>query len=235
MAKMTLLDMTQSILSAMSSDNVNSIDDTEESIMVALTIKNTYFTIINDRDWPFLKSLTTLTALGDTSNPTKMRIPEGLNKIEWIKYRKKDIDYLAPKDFKDMIDNRTEQAGVINSNGYIVNADPTYWTSYDDDYIYFDGYDSDVESSLQQSNTAVYGLVVPSWTHTDSFIPTLPEKFFPTLLSEAKAQCFVDIKEQTNAREERKARRGIVRMQNESWRNENGEVKSNTNVNYGRK
>jgi len=45
----------------------------------------------------------------------------------------------------------------------------------------------------------------------------------------------VNLKQQSNAREERKATRGRMTMRNESWRNENGEVKYNTKVSYGRK
>jgi hypothetical protein len=77
--------------------------------------------------------------------------------------------------------------------------------------------------------------VAPSWQHTNTFIPDLPDKFFPTLLAEAKAQAFVNLKQQANVREERKAQRGRVIMRNESWRNENGEAKYNTRVNYGRR
>ena len=43
MAKMTLLEMTQNILSAMDSDAVNSIGDTVESLQVADVIVETYY------------------------------------------------------------------------------------------------------------------------------------------------------------------------------------------------
>ena len=68
----------------------------------------------------------------------------------------------------------------------------------------------------------------------DNFVPNIPEKFFPTLLAEAKSQAFVNLKQQANAREERKATRGRMAMRNDSWKNEQGEVKFNTRVNYGR-
>jgi hypothetical protein len=54
------------------------------------------------------------------------------------------------------------------------------------------------------------------------------------LLAEAKSQAFVNLKQQSNAREERKATRGRMAMRNESWKNDNGEIKYNTKVNYGR-
>jgi hypothetical protein len=233
--KLSLLDMTQNILSALDSDSVNSIDDTVEAVQVADLIKEAYFELMSQRDWPFLRALYTLEGLADLSNPTKMRLPEDVNKVTWIKYNKKEIEYIAPQEFKELIDNRTVQTGVVDSNGYVINRDPIYWTSYDDSYIFFDGYDASTDTTLQASKTAVYGVKSLAWTHEDSFVPALPDKFFPTLLAEAKAQAFVNLKQQSNVREERKAQRGRVIMQNESWRNEQGETKYNSRVSYGRK
>ena len=54
MAKMTLLEMTQDILSDMDSDEVNSIATTSESLQIAQIIKTAYYNIIDGRDFPFL-------------------------------------------------------------------------------------------------------------------------------------------------------------------------------------
>src|SRR5258706_9554655 len=97
MATMTLLDMTQNILDAMDSDSINSIGDTVESSQVANVIKETYFYIVAQRDWPFLKTHTTLVGLADVSNPTHMEFPENCDKVFWIKYNKKDVTYMEPK------------------------------------------------------------------------------------------------------------------------------------------
>jgi hypothetical protein len=235
MAKLTLLYMTQNILSALDSDPVDSIDETVEAVQVAELVKEAYFDIISQRDWPFLFLLGTLDGLSDTNNPTKMKIPDTWNKIKWLKYNKKEVTYMEPETFNNVITSRVAQTGVINNNGYVINQDPEYWTSYDDTYIIFDGYNSSIDSTLQASKSIVYGTQQASWTHTDSFVPNIPEKFFPTLLAEAKSQAFVNLKQQSNAREERKANRGHMAMRNESWRNENGEVKYNNKVSYGRK
>lgn len=227
--------MTQNILSAMDSDNVNSIDDTVESIQVADVIKESFFDMLSQREWPFLMQLSELQGLSDINNPTKMQMPSTWNKVKWLKYNKKDITYLPPTEFSDLIDSRTATTGVVNSNGYVINSDPLYWTTYDDKFIYFDGYNSNVDSTLQGSKTKAYVAMAPLWTHSDSFIPDIPEKFFPALLSESKAQCFINLKQQQNMREERKSQRNRMIMRNEAWRNEYGEIKYNTKVNYGRK
>lgn len=235
MAKLTLLAMTQNILSALDSDAVDSIDETVEAVQVAELVKEAYFDLVSQRDWPFLFVLGNLEGLGDVNNPTKMKIPDTYNKIKWIKYNKKEVQYVDPETFHTIISQRVAQTGVINSAGYVINQDPQYWTSYDDTYIIFDGYKQSTESTLQGSKAVVYATQQATWSHVDNYIPNIPEKFFPTLLAEAKSQAFVNLKQQSNAREERKATRGRMTMRNESWRNENGEIKYNVKVSYGRK
>jgi hypothetical protein len=235
MAKLTLLDMTQSILSAMDSDSVNDIDDTVESIQVADLIREAFYELMSERDWPFLQQITTLNSLADPNNPTKMEIPENLNKVLWIKYNKKEVRYLPPEDFDDLLSKREYLAGVVDNNGIIMNRDPQYYTSYDEKYITFDSYEATVDSVLQPSKCKVFGVVVPQWQHENNFTPDIPEKFFSTLLAEAKSQSFVNLKQQVNAREERKAQKGRIRLQSESYKINDGEFKFNRKVNYGRR
>lgn len=236
MAKMTLLEMVQDILNDMDSDEVNSITDTTESSQVAQIIKTTYFDWMSTRDdWPFLRTLTSLTGLGDTTNPTKMQLADSINSVEWIKYNKKDVTYKTPKEFKDILDGRTEEADVFDSNGIGLAADPQYWTSYDDTYVVFDSYDATVELTLQTSKAVAYGSVEPSWTASDSFTPTLPAKMFPTLLASAKGTAFLTLKQQANAKEEAKAQRGRIRAASDARKIKETEIPVNSKTNYGRK
>lgn len=235
MAKRTLLNMVQNILSALDSDPVDSIDETVESVQVAEILKETFEDLMSQREWPFLFTLSPLEALGDTNNPTKMKIPDSWNKIKWLKYNKKEVEYLPPEEFKYVIDTRSATPNVVDDDGYGLNRDPQYWTSFDDVYIYFDSRDSSADTTLQASKSIAYAALTPTWTHSDTFIPELPEKFFPTLLAEAKSQAFVNLKQTSNAREERKAQRGRMTMRNEAWKNEEGEIKYNRKVNYGRR
>jgi hypothetical protein len=235
MAKMTLLEMTQSVLNAMDSDDVNAIDDTTESGQVATIIKESYFDLISQRDWPFLRTTFSLTGLGDVNNPTKMELDEDYSKILWVKYNKKDVTYLDPKVFQDMIDQRVELANVVDANGFVINQDPIYYTTFDDETVVFDSIDLTTENTLQTSNSLCYGVLVPTWTHSDTFVPLLPAKMFPTLVAEAKSNAFLNLKQQANAKEERKAQRGRNIFQNEAWRNDEGEPKWNRKINYGRR
>lgn len=233
--KLTVLEMTQNILSAMDSDEVNSIGDTVESVQVAEILRECFFDLMTQREWPFLRHKTSLVGLGDTTRPTTMQMASTLNKLYWVKYNKKDVTYMDPQEFQNMLDMRVELANVVDANGFVLNRDPEYWTTFDDNLVVFDGINKDVDTTLQQSKSTVYALKAATWEQDDDFTPDLPDKFFPTLLAEAKATCFINIKQQGNQREERRAQRGRVMLNNESWRNENGEAKYNTLVNYGRK
>ena len=83
---MTLLEMTQDILSDMDSDEVNSINDSVESLQVAQIIKTTYYNIIDGRDYDFLYELFQLDASGTSSRPTHMKLPENIIDLKYIKY-----------------------------------------------------------------------------------------------------------------------------------------------------
>ena len=84
--KRTLLDLTQSILSNLSSDEVNSISDTTESLQVAEIIKQTYFNIISRDPLPKHLQMFQLDASLTTDQPVIMYIPDGIGRIEWLKY-----------------------------------------------------------------------------------------------------------------------------------------------------
>lgn len=84
--KYTLLELTQDILSSLSSDEVNSISDTTESVQVATIIKQKYFDIVNRVPLPEHEQLVQLTAATDPDQPVLMYVPEGVADIKWLKY-----------------------------------------------------------------------------------------------------------------------------------------------------
>jgi hypothetical protein len=221
--QMTLLDITQDILSDMSSDNVNSINDTEESLQVARIVRTTFFEIISSADWPHLKEIFQLTALGDTNKPTHMRLPTNVSKVETIRYNKSttsqvewaDIPYVEADYFLDVVSKLDSSSAnnklVTDITGlqFVVSkvAMPSMWTSFDDDYIIFNAYYNTVDSTLQQSKTLCTGYREATFTLADSFVPDLPAKTFSLLLAEAKSACFNVLKQQPNAKEEQRVRR----------------------------
>lgn len=84
--KMTLLEMTQNILSALNSDQVNSISDTVESQQVAEAIKTTYMNMLGRYELPEHNQLFQLQTTDNLSTPCIMTFPDGVSRVEWIKY-----------------------------------------------------------------------------------------------------------------------------------------------------
>lgn len=84
--KMTLLAMTQDVLSELTSDEVNSISDTTESMQVATMIKNKYNDIITRAGLTKHQQLFQFNASNNTSEPVLMIVPNNVCDIQWIKY-----------------------------------------------------------------------------------------------------------------------------------------------------
>ncbi len=84
--KMTLLQMVQNILSAADSDEVNSISDTAESLQAANCVQQTYFNMIGKYDLPEHNQTFQLDSSANPLQPTLMTKPNGITRIEWIKY-----------------------------------------------------------------------------------------------------------------------------------------------------
>lgn len=258
MAKLSLLDMTQSVLSSMGSDNVNTINQTEESSQVANIIKEAYYKILHERDWPFLAQLAQLEGPAAIAYPTRVHIPDNVSRIIWLKYNSapnhagggdggggavpremKTVTYKAPEDFINLLDSRDSTAANVveyyDTSGISLNLIndkmPSFWTSFDDEYIYFDSYDVLTESTVQASKTSTHAIVEPAWSHTDIAVPDLPVHMFPMLLAQATTMATRKIKQEKDEFEERDAKRQRTRIQATKWR-ENG---SNFLPDYGRK
>jgi hypothetical protein len=84
--QMTLLELTQNILSSLSSDEVNSISDNAESQQVAQILQNKYYDIVNRTALPEHEQLIQLEPSLDNTIPIEMFVPDGVTEIKWIKY-----------------------------------------------------------------------------------------------------------------------------------------------------
>ena len=252
MPKMTLIEMTQAILNDMDSDTVDSIGDTVEATQVAQIVKDTYYNIISNLDIPEHYGLLQVTALGDSAKPNYMKLADNVSNIKWFKYNVETltetdsdyqrVSYMSPEDFLTLVLPRRESdTNVIlvqDASGVslpIINDKrPEYFTSFDDEYLVFDSYDSSVDNTLQQSKSMCWGKKEPTWSAVDSFTPDLDAEFFSYFLSECKAAAFVNLKQVANNKEESRARRQLTRWQNDRHRTTQ-ESKTANQPNYGRK
>lgn len=233
---MTLIEMVQDILSDLESDEVNSINDSTEALQVAQIVKTTYYAIVDGRDYPWFKELFQLETSGTTARPTHMKLPETIIDLEWIKYncRKaadtKDkftkVEYRDPEEFLNILDQRSSDASnitvVTDTTGIKLNIindyHPRYYTSFDDEYVVFDAYDSDVDSTLQNAKSQCHGKRSVPFLLEDSFVPDMPVQMFSYLLNDAKSAAFLTLKQMPNQKIEQRAITQKRRMSQEAWK-----------------
>lgn len=84
--KLTNLQYVQSILSSLGSDEVNSVSDTTESLQVLDILKTTYYNILSRTAMPEHTQLIQLNPSLDPTIPVMMYVPDGVKKLEWLKY-----------------------------------------------------------------------------------------------------------------------------------------------------
>lgn len=225
----------------MDSEDVNSINDTIEAQQVASVVEDTYYNIIAARDLPEHNKLMTLTAMSDSNKPTHFKYPSDTKHIERVEYNigtvaKKDfreVEYIDPVVFLDRMDETGLLVETYDGNLDIfvrVDQPPRFYTSFDDEYIIMDSYDSDVEATLQSSKIRAFGSTYPSFSQVDSFEPDIDNTLMPYLLAEAKSTCFSLFKGGSDPKVEQAARRLKSYVQNDQHKSR----KANIRNNYGR-
>jgi len=240
MAKLTLLELVTDILNDLDSDEVNSISDTIESQQVAQIVKTSYFEMIGHRNWPHLRKLVQLDSVSDLTKPNYLKLPELVKQLEFFKYDKytltntktaiMDVKWREPDDFLRIVSGRDSTLSTVTTvNDFsgvklliVNNQAPSYWTSFDDEYIVCDSYDVGVDTTLQSSKTQCLAYVDPAWVHEDDAIPDLPSEAFPALLEEAKSTAFLALKQVANQKAEQKATRQNRWLSRKAWRAHGG-------------
>jgi hypothetical protein len=254
--KYTLLDLTQTVLSSMDSDEVVSINDTVESQQVVKLIRAVYYDLIGRANLPEHYGLINLNTGPSTAQPIIMTLPTTVNKVEWLKYDKHILGQtdvqLEEVMFRDLETFMFEMNALdqdqtnVSSCSYTSNAfsttfiyrndqAPTYYSVIDDFTFIFDSYDSAVDTvQLLGSKTLGYGQLVIPWTEIDSFVPDLDEPQFALLLNEAKALAWAELKQTSHAKAEVNAKRGWTTLQNTKFATEHQSA-FDALPNYGRK
>ena len=231
--KKTLLEITQDILSVLDSDEVNSLSDSLEATQIVEVIEATYYDIITQRDLPEHKSFTKLTALSDSAFPTHFKYPTNSNSLLRVWYDTSDdgsfkyeeIEYLEPLDFVCMLDSEGDNYTLVDDKTAGTklrirnNRQPQHYTSFDDEHIVMDSYNSLIDATLTEAKSRAYGKVYPVFNRTsDSFVPDLDGDQFPYLIAEAKSRAMDIFKGGSTAKVEQAARRNKVSAQSKKHR-----------------
>ena len=233
---MTLLEITQDILSVMDGDSVNSIYDTEESEQVAKVVIRTFNAMVSGNTWYHTRKGLTLVPLSDLTRPTHIRLGDNVKELNSVNYDKAKlgvlhkeyapVKYKRPDDFlrytnmhnssKDNILSVRDFSGIE----LLIQNDkaPDYCTSFDDKVLIFDSYDGAVESTVQESKVQAFGSVVPELKFEDDAVPDLPPDAMSGLVEEATSKCQWLIRQFEDPKSEQEAKRQSVWMARKQWR-----------------
>lgn len=227
--KYTLLEIVQDILSSTDGDEINSISDTTEAQQIVTIVKTVYDDILARGDLAVYKTLFNLDASTDALKPVLMTKPNNIDDIYWLKYDRiqlgmtdpawAEICFLPLDEFIRMSqmmnpsETNISSMTLVSVDGFTFtfnfNTDrsPTYYTSFDDDTLIFDGYDSAVETTLQTHKTLGFGSKVATFVASDTFVPALQPGQFSLLLNEAKSLAWSELKQTAHPKAEQTARR----------------------------
>ena len=247
MSKITLLNAVNKYMAFTDGFSVASIDDTFEAQQVAMIAEKVFYDLVDDvfaNDK--MQDIVQLESLADNTKPNYLRIPDNVKRIKdsVVFYNTTDdaelemnkIQYLATVPFLEWIGNtkaKTTNQTVIDFSGYQMvianNKAPEYYTSFDDEHLIFDSFDSSVDSVLQSSKSGILTSVDRSFTQSDTYIIDFPEWFHTTYLNELMAEASAALREEPLPSIARKARMGILR-----GRKKQRVGSGRTKVSYGR-
>jgi hypothetical protein len=220
MATKTLLDYTQDVLSALDSDEVNSITDTVESLQVVRIVRRCYESISSRADLNEHYLTFELSDSADVDFPATMYLPEDIANLVWVRYdhgtvtnpnlNMQTITFMPLNTFIDYTTQFDETqsyvglqtfnplAGDTVSFKFMNDKPPTFYTTFDNNVLVFDSYDSAVDTTLQRTRSQGYGKKHQTWLNEDSFIPFIDAEFSNLLLNESLATAFAELKQIPN-------------------------------------
>lgn len=227
--KKSLLEIVREILSDMDSDDVGSISDTVEAQQVASIVERTFWNFLTTRDIPEHTQLLKFTAASDSNFPTHFRYPDNIRRVEQAWYKNSDgdyrkVNYVAPLEFLMRTDGiESDYVEVTDKSGGTTlkirtNAQPYFWTSFDDDWIVFNAYESTVDTTLQASKVRVFGTLYPVFEKTDTHTMDIDETVFPYLIAEAKSASMSLLKGSVDPKVEQAAKRQKNHIQNDMYK-----------------
>lgn len=227
--KYSLLRMAQLIASSMDSDEFNDIEDSVESGQIVDIIEQVYNDIVSQVDFPEQWDLLELQPSLSVIRPTVMFIPEGVQHIEWIQYDHADagdtsrnwrpVLPMERKMFFNRMNSLDSSRSEVYRYDYLVGNEtfdvrgwndrpPTYYTTVDNRSLIFDSYKASQGATLVGNRSKAYGQVIKPFERDNDWIADLEPKQYTLFFNEAKAQCFIDLKQAQNIKAERNARRG---------------------------
>jgi len=247
MAKKTLLRIVQRIGEAIGSDEIDTLTETIESIEITNIVEDTFIEVISRRDWEFLRDRALQLDARDVSDTKIMnlKIPPNVTRLQCVKYLDengnfRELRYWPACDFLTRLQGRNVAddniTAILNDDGValliITDQFPTFYTSFDEENITFDAHDATRGVGNLVADSVIVANIIPPMDFTDptATLP-VPERMETLIINEAKATAGVHLRQTTDPRAERIARRQGIKLR---------ELEPQTNrdkpeLNYGRR
>ncbi len=228
MAKKTLLKIVQLIGERIGTDEIDTLGETIEVDEIVSILEMTYDEILDRRDWEFLRDRTLRMKAREVADTKifNLAIPSTVTKLQCVKYiddngKFPELEYVTPCQFIERLDGRNpledNVTGIANDDGVILqiitDQPPTFYTSFDEDNLTFDAYDSVRGTGTQAGDSLILANVKPAMDFTD---PTakfpIPERMQTLLINEAMATAGVALRQVQDPRAERIARRQGIKL-----------------------
>ena len=233
----TLLYTVQRVLEKLNLDPVNSINDTEDALLVSREAESTFYDLMTRAEWKDKIDLIEVESVSDLNNPTALKVGEDVHNITSLRYDVttstdsnkviREICWLEPEDFLRKSHSLNTSDGNVKEVNYkgiplfvLSNKQPEYYTSFDNELLVLDSYDSSVEDTLIGTKSICYGKKVPSWLQDDDFVIPVQDSLYPLYLSMLASACSLYLNSEVNQEDERRQARGISRMRREQIKTE---------------
>lgn len=241
--KITLLQVVQNYLNRTDGFYVNSIFETDESQQVADIAEEVFYILYSIyRNVEFTQTIRTLNAVSDVDRPNYLRIPDEVHRVQdsqvyydiadtndtgVLNYKK--LTYLTPEDFMNYtaqmsIKTTTEDFIVVedfNRTKFPVqtNKQPEFYTSFDGEYIVFDSYDKELDTTLQESKSRVFVSEEPVFLIQDDFVIDVPYEISQLYKDMVLVECYQSLRQEPAPPVvEKRARTGWIKLQQEARR-----------------
>jgi hypothetical protein len=231
MPRQTVIQIVKDVLNEGDFDTVTTWNQSMESELIGNMISTVFYEFHAEN----LIKRAQLTKNPDTAaGATYLKIPDDVVEIYYIKdasQNGKDIVYLDPETFLSKLDRTNGTAVTDPGPGgldfkFSLTTEPTYYTSFDDQYLAFDA----ANTSILNTDMEMYCVVEPSLTIADATVPDLPTDMFPAFIAEVKSRSLLALNQEINPKVEMAARMLKARAAQKNFVS-NGEIRT---PKYGR-
>lgn len=186
------LEIVNKVLNALDLQPVSTLGETEDSEMVLELVDTAYIELDLSLNWLPRKTTVRLNSSSGTGYdhtvdnwldsypdvPWSMKLPDGVEEVIKVYYNNRELRYISPSEMLYKIEKT-----IANKT----TGDPKFWTSgmMDEDYIYFDSVDTDVEVALVSTKAECYVTKYDTTVKlsTDTQTINLTEKAIETLIN----------------------------------------------------